>query len=125
MLGIVGLLVAPLIASTIAIVLGHVARRELRREPLLVGNGYALAGIILGWVGVVVFPQLVTRIGVSGSSLVLLGGLAYTVGALIYARRRPDPLPTVFGYHELFHAFVIVAVAAQYAAVAFFVLPKS
>ena len=83
----------------------------------------ALLGIALGWVAVVVFPQLLVRIGVTGSLLVLAGGLAYTAGALIYARRRPDPAPTVFGYHEVFHALVVVAVACQYAAVAFFVLP--
>lgn len=83
----------------------------------------AVTGIGLGWVGVVVFPQLLSRIGVGGSMLVLGGGLGYTVGALVYAFRRPDPAPTVFGYHELFHAFVIVAVGLQYAAVAFFVLP--
>ena len=83
----------------------------------------AVTGIGLGWVGVVVFPQLLSRIGVGGSMLVLAGGLGYTAGALVYAFRRPDPVPTVFGYHELFHAFVIVAVGLQYAAVAFFVLP--
>jgi hemolysin III len=83
----------------------------------------AVIGIALGWVGVVVFPQLVTRVGVGASMLVLAGGLAYTAGAIVYALRRPDPVPGVFGYHELFHALVIVAVACQYAAVAFFVLP--
>ena len=83
----------------------------------------AVTGIGLGWVGVVVFPQLLSRIGVGGSMLVLAGGLGYTAGALVYAFRRPDPVPMVFGYHELFHAFVIVAVGLQYAAVAFFVLP--
>ena len=83
----------------------------------------AVTGIGLGWVGVVVFPQLLSRVGIAGSMLVLAGGLGYTAGALIYAFRRPDPIPAVFGYHELFHAFVIVAVGLQYAAVAFFVLP--
>jgi len=84
----------------------------------------AVTGIGLGWVGVVVFPQLLSRIGVGGSLLVLAGGLGYTAGALVYAFRRPDPVPAVFGYHEVFHAFVIVAVGFQYAAVAFFVLPQ-
>jgi hemolysin III len=84
----------------------------------------AVSGIGLGWVGVVVFPQLLSRIGIGGSMLVLAGGLGYTAGALVYVLRRPDPVPAVFGYHELFHAFVIVAVGLQYAAVAFFVLPK-
>ena len=80
-------------------------------------------GIALGWVAVVVFPQLLDRIGVAGSMLALAGGLAYTAGALVYAFRRPDPVPAVFGYHELFHALVIVAVACHYSAVAFYVLP--
>ena len=52
-----------------------------------------------------------------------LGGLLYTLGALVYALKRPDPAPTVFGYHEVFHALVIVAAALQYAVVAFFVIP--
>jgi hemolysin III len=82
----------------------------------------ASIAVALGWVGVLVFPQLVERIGVGGASLLLLGGLCYTAGAIIYARRKPDPLPAVFGYHELFHLLVIVAVALQYVAVAFFVL---
>ena len=84
----------------------------------------AVTGIGLGWVGVVVFPQLLSRVGIAGSMLVLAGGLGYTAGALVYVFRRPDPVPAVFGYHELFHALVIVAVGFQYAAVAFFVLPK-
>jgi hemolysin III len=81
-------------------------------------------GIALGWVGVIVFPQLLRAIGVGGVLLVLAGGLFYTVGALVYAFRRPDPRPAVFGFHELFHVLVIAAVACQYAAVAVFVLPE-
>jgi hemolysin III len=84
----------------------------------------AAIGIALGWVAVVVFPQLLDRVGIAGSLLVLAGGLAYTAGAIVYALRRPDPFPTVFGYHEVFHALVILAVACQYSAIAFFVLPK-
>jgi hemolysin III len=84
----------------------------------------AVIGIGLGWVAVVVFPQILDRVGIAGSVLVLAGGLAYTAGALVYALRRPDPLPAVFGYHEVFHALVIVAVACQYSAIAFYVLPK-
>jgi hemolysin III len=84
----------------------------------------ALVGVTLGWVGVVVFPQLVRDLGLGPSSLLLAGGLCYTLGAVVYARRRPDPRPAVFGYHELFHAFTLAAVALQYAAIAFFVLPR-
>ncbi len=83
----------------------------------------AVVAVGLGWVGVICFPQLLQKTGAGGASLILLGGLCYTAGALVYARRKPDPAPTVFGYHELFHALVVAAVAFQYAAVAFFILP--
>jgi hemolysin III len=55
--------------------------------------------------------------------LVLAGGLCYTLGGVVYARRRPDPFPSVFGYHELFHALVVAAVALQYTVVAIFIIP--
>jgi hemolysin III len=84
----------------------------------------AVIGVALGWVGVVVAPQLLGEIGVTASLLVLAGGLLYTLGALVYAFRRPDPRPAVFGFHEVFHVLVIAAVACQYAAVAFFLLPE-
>jgi hemolysin III len=80
--------------------------------------------VMLGWVAVATFPQLLARMGVGGTALVAAGGLLYTVGAVVYARQRPDPSPTVFGYHEVFHALVIAAAALQYAAVAFFALPR-
>jgi hemolysin III len=82
----------------------------------------AVLGITLGWVGVVVLPQLATRLDPAAVALLGVGGLAYTAGAIIYARRRPNPFPAVFGYHELFHALTIVAVACQYVAIAFFVI---
>ena len=84
----------------------------------------ATIGITLGWVGVVAFPQL-TTIGIAGIVLLLAGGVCYTVGAVVYARRRPDPVPHAFGYHELFHLLVIAAAACQYVAIAFFVLPRA
>jgi hemolysin III len=76
----------------------------------------------LGWVAVVALPQLITRLNPAGLVLLVVGGLAYTAGALVYALRRPDPLPAMFGYHELFHALTIVAVTCQYVAIAFFVI---
>jgi hemolysin III len=74
--------------------------------------------LALGWVAVVAMPQLATEIGLAGVGLLLVGGLAYSVGALIYARRRPDPIPAVFGYHEIFHVLVIVGVLSHMAAIA-------
>ena len=82
----------------------------------------AVLGIGLGWTGVVVYPQLMERLGVGPALLLLAGGLCYTAGAIVYARRKPDPAPRVFGYHEVFHALTIVAVACQYVVVAFWVL---
>jgi hemolysin III len=82
----------------------------------------AAIGIALGWVAVVALPQLVARLDPAAVILLVVGGLAYTAGAIVYARRRPDPIPAVFGYHELFHALTIVAVVCQYIAIAFFVI---
>src|SRR5437016_6714302 len=70
----------------------------------------AAIGIGLGWAAVVALPQLVTRLDATEATLLIVGGLAYTAGAVVYARRRPDPVPAVFGYHELFHALTVVAV---------------
>lgn len=82
----------------------------------------ALFGVSLGWVGVAALPQLATTAGPAAVALLAAGGIAYTVGAIVYARRRPDPAPAVFGYHEVFHALTLVALSCQYVAIAFFVV---
>ena len=82
----------------------------------------ALVYVVLGWVAVAIMPDLVSKLGVVAALMVAAGGLIYTVGAVVYALRRPDPVPTVFGYHEVFHALVIVAAGLQYAVIAFFVV---
>jgi hemolysin III len=83
----------------------------------------AAIGVGLGWVSVVAFSQLL-KLGVGGVLLVLVGGLLYTAGAVVYACQRPNPVPSVFGYHELFHVLTLAAAGCQYAAIAFFVLPR-
>jgi len=85
----------------------------------------AMSYVLLGWVAVATFPQLLSGIGITATTLLAVGGLLYTAGALVYALRRPDPAPKVFGYHEIFHALVIVAAALQFAVIAFFVLPSA
>jgi hemolysin III len=79
-------------------------------------------GLALGWVAIVALPQLVDRLEPTALVLLIAGGLLYSAGAIVYARRKPDPLPAVFGYHEVFHALTIVAAACQYVAIALFVI---
>ena len=81
--------------------------------------------VALGWAGAAALPQIATEAGVTVLALVLAGGIFYSVGALVYARKSPDPVPTVFGYHEVFHSLVIVAAVLHYTAVLFFVVPAA
>jgi hemolysin III len=72
---------------------------------------------------VVVVPQLVHALGGLGFGLLVAGGVAYSAGALVYARKRPNPVPGVFGYHEVFHACTIVGAVLHYVVIIAFVLP--
>lgn len=81
----------------------------------------AIVCICLGWVSVIAMPDIISGIGLTGGMLLAAGGVAYTAGALIYALQKPNPVPSVFGYHEVFHLLVVVAIALQYSVVAFFV----
>ena len=85
----------------------------------------AASYLALGWVAVIAIPQLVGELGVPPLVLLGTGGGLYTAGAIIYARRRPDPWPRTFGFHEIFHVLVIAAAAAHYIAVVGWVLPGS
>jgi hemolysin III len=85
----------------------------------------ALVYVLLGWLGAAAVPTLSATLGTGPTALVAAGGVLYTVGAVVYARKRPDPVPAVFGYHEVFHVLVIAAAALQYAAIGFFVLPEA
>jgi hemolysin III len=78
----------------------------------------AILYIALGWLAIVALPQLVHRLSPAALVLMVIGGLLYTVGAIVLARRRPDPSPTVFGYHEVWHAFMVAAAACHYAMIA-------
>jgi hemolysin III len=78
----------------------------------------------LGWIALAAAPQLEAAIGLLALALLGLGGVLYTLGAVVYAVRRPDPVPAVFGYHELFHILVIAAAALQYAVIAFWITPE-
>jgi hemolysin III len=73
--------------------------------------------LALGWVAVFVLPAMLRQAGLASLLLLVIGGLIYTFGAIVYATRRPDPAPTVFGYHEVFHLCTIVAALCHYVAV--------
>jgi hemolysin III len=132
-----------LIAGTYTPVALLALRDHLATTILIVVWGGALAGVIfkllwidapkwlfaavyiaLGWVSLAVFGELPAAIGWLGVAGLAAGGLLYTVGAVVYASGRPDPSPTVFGYHEVFHALVIAAAALHYAVIAFAVMPR-
>src|SRR4029453_5091622 len=84
-----------------------------------------LSGVVylaLGWVGVVAMPQLFAGLGVAGGLLIVAGGLVYSAGVAVYTLRRPDPVPAVLGYHEVFHLLVILGVAAHLLAIGLFAL---
>jgi hemolysin III len=79
--------------------------------------------VLVGWLALLVVPPMLDGLGPTGFGLLALGGLTYTAGAVVYARRRPDPIPHVFGFHEVFHALVILAAVVHLVVVAFFALP--
>jgi len=83
----------------------------------------ALPYVVVGWAAVAVLPQLVRALGGAGFTLLLAGGLAYSAGAVVYALKKPNPVPGVFGYHEVFHACTIVGAVLHYVVIAWFVLP--
>jgi hemolysin III len=83
----------------------------------------ALPYVVVGWAAVVVLPQLFRALGGAGFTVLLLGGLAYSAGAVVYALKRPNPVPGVFGYHEVFHACTVVGATLHFVVIAWFVLP--
>lgn len=85
----------------------------------------AAAYVALGWFSLIALPQVTERAGVVALALLTAGGVAYTAGAVIYARRRPDPRPAVFGYHEVFHVLVVVAAVTHFVAIAAFAVPSA
>jgi hemolysin III len=103
-------------AAGVAFTLGWIG------APRVVVVGSYLA---LGWIGVVALPQLMHVLGFVPLALLGAGGVFYSVGAIVFATHRPDPWPRTFGFHEVFHALVIAAAAAQYVAIVGWVLPAS
>lgn len=107
------------VAWSIALVGAVIAASALPTPRWLGTAGYIAAG----WATVVPFTQIISALPWEGSGLIVLGGVLYTVGAVVFALRRPDPWPRWFGYHEIFHVFVVAASTVHYVAVWQYVLP--
>jgi len=91
--------------------------------PVKPPRGYVTGVYVgMGWVAVIAIPAMVTQLPVSALLLILAGGLIYTGGAFIHAFQWPNPCPSLFGFHEIWHIFVVAAAACHYLAV-WFVLP--
>ena len=96
--------------------LGVVLRNAVRRPARWL---FVVLYLTLGWVALGVLPRLQEAGGWAVVVLLLVGGLFYSLGAIVYALRRPDPFPTWFGFHEVFHAFTLLAFVTHYVAVSF------
>ena len=83
----------------------------------------ASAYVFMGWLALPAFPGLMAELGALAVLMLLAGGLFFTLGAAVYSLRRPNPAPTVFGYHEIFHVLVIAGVVAHHVVIVGYVLP--
>ena len=101
-------------------VLGALMQLFLPQPPRAVTVGLYL---LIGWAIAPVMHLMWGRVGLAGVMLIATGGLLHTLGAVVYAREHPNPFPTWFGFHEIFHLFVVAAIASHYVVIAFIVSP--
>ncbi len=94
---------------------GLIVRVAWTAAPRWLVTGSYLA---LGWVAIFFLPAFYRDLGGATVALLAIGGVLYSIGGVVYARRKPNPHPEWFGFHELFHAFTIAAYLVQYVAVA-------
>ena len=110
-----------IVAWTVAVIASGIAASPVRGPRWVSAVGY----MAMGWLVVLPMTQLVTALPLEGLALIALGGLLYTIGAVVYARRRPDPAPRVLGFHEVFHLLVVAASITHYLAIWQYVLPAA
>jgi hemolysin III len=102
---------------TLTLTAGAIHMVWMDAPELLVGSTF----VALGWAGALALPAVWVHSGAAAATLLIVGGLLYTAGALSYRRRWPNPNPAVFGYHEVFHVYVCAAATCQFAAIALFI----
>lgn len=107
------------LAWVVAVASSVVAASPVHAPPWMTAAGY----LAVGWLAILPMAQLVHALPWEGVGLIVLGGALYTLGATVYARRRPDPRPRVFGFHEVFHLLVVAASVCHYVAIWRYVLP--
>ncbi|MEI8240704.1 MAG: hemolysin III family protein [Actinomycetota bacterium] len=113
-------LVAVLVAAWVGAAVGMALQWIPTVHRALRGASY----MVVSWMAVFTFPQLYHGLGATGFWLIVAGGICYTVGAIALATRWPDPWPKVFGFHEVFHAFTVVAATLVFIAIVSAVAPK-
>lgn len=107
--GVLGtvMLVSVWIGAVVGIVLAAVGIAERR---FIGGTCY----VALGWAAVAAAPTLVQQLTTTQLTLVVAGGVLYTVGVIVLGSKRPDPFPRVFGYHEVWHVMVVAAAVCHF-----------
>ena len=115
---VVALSVLSLLGATLVLVaVWSVAGTGVVVKLALLGPGNRLISWMysaLGWASVALLPSLARVMSATEIVLLLVGGLLYGVGSLVLLRKSPDPVPQVFGYHEIWHSFVVLAVGCQF-----------
>jgi hemolysin III len=98
---------------------GMLMKLAWRSAPRWLG---VAAYLSVGWIALVASPPIASALAPGALALLIAGGALYSIGGVVYALRRPDPFPRVFGYHEVFHALVVGGGAIHFALVAFYLL---
>ena len=104
--------VSVLVAAWIGAVIGVAIQLHPR---MALHKAHNALYIVLGWLAVVGAPQTITHLAGAELALLVVGGVLYTLGAILLATRWPDPWPAAFGFHEVWHAFVLAASVCHYA----------
>ena len=105
--------------------LGAIVGVSLQWLPIKVPRAlFTVVYVVVGWSLAPSLPQLFDGLGTAGTWLLLSGGVAYTGGAVIYALKRPDPWPRVFGYHEVFHLMTVIGAGLHLATIGLVALPR-